>query len=216
LPACALHADRWEEFGKGIKAMKRILINLTAIALCAAIFNFPVLAAKSPPVKGDTLPGINLVIPSKHSDRDYLGLPYSGFFKIDEIKAKVVIIEIFSMYCPHCQRDAPRVNELCRMIEDNPNLKDKVKLIGIGAGNSPYEVGIFRKTYDIPFPLFEDGDFSIHTVLGEVRTPYFIGVKIHDDGNHRVFYSKLGGVKKADQFLKMMLRLSGLKEGGAQ
>lgn len=201
---------------KGIKAMKRILINLTAIALCASIFNFPVQAAKSPPVKGAALPEIKLVIPSKHSDRGYLGLPSSGFFRIDEIKARVVIIEIFSMYCPHCQGDAPRVNKLYRMIEENPNLKDKVKLIGIGAGNSPYEVEIFRKTYDIPFPLFADGDFSIHTVLGEVRTPYFIGVKINDGGTHQIFYSKLGGVKKADQFLKMMLRLSGLKEGSAK
>ena len=196
--------------------MKRILINLTAIAVCAAIFNFPVLAAKSPPAKGAALPEINLVVPSKYSDRSYLGLSSSGFFKIDEIKTKVVIIEIFSMYCPHCQGNAPNVNKLYRIIEENPNLKDKVKLIGIGAGNSLYEVEIFRKTYDIPFPLFADGDFSVHTVLGEVRTPYFIGVKINNDGTHRIFYSKLGGVKKADQFLKMLLRLSGLKEGSAE
>ena len=174
------------------------------------IFSFPVLAAESPPVKDDTLPEINLTIPSKHSYRSYLGLPASGFFKIDEIKARVVIIEIFSMYCPHCQSDAPRVNELYRMIEKNPDLKDKIKLIGIGAGNSPYEVEIFRETYDIPFPLFADGDFSIHTVLGGVRTPYFIGVRINDDGTHQIFYSKPGGVNKADQFLEMMLRLSGL------
>lgn len=191
--------------------MKRIPILFIAIALCALIFNSPVPAAKSPPVKSAALPEINLTVPSKHSYRSYLGLPSSGSFKIDEIKARVVIIEIFSMYCPHCQGNAPIVNELYRMIEDSPNLKGRVKLIGIGAGNSPYEVEIFRKTYDIPFPLFADGDFSIHTVLGEVRTPYFIGVKINDDGTNQVFYSKLGGVKKADQFLKMMLRLSGLK-----
>ena len=196
--------------------MKRILINFIAVAVCALIFNSPARAAKSPPVKGTALPEINLAVPSKHSDRSYLGLPASGFFKIDEIKAKVVIIEIFSMYCPHCQKGAPGVNELYRVIENNPSLKGKVKLIGIGSGNSPYEVEIFRKTYDIPFPLFADGDFSIHKVLGEVRTPYFIGVKINDDGTHKVFYSKLGGVKKADMFLKQVLQLSGLKRRGVE
>jgi len=199
-----------------MKIMKRILTHFIAVALCALIFNSPVLAAKSPPVKDAVLPEIKLVIPLKHSDRSYLGLHASGFFKIPEIRARVVIIEIFSMYCPHCQGDAPIVNELYRMIEDSPNLKGKIKLIGIGAGNSSYEVEVFRKTYDVPFPLFADGDFTIHTILGEVRTPYFIGVKINDDGTHQVFYSKLGGVKEADQFLKMILRLSGLKEGGAE
>ena len=191
-------------------------MHLIAIAVCAFLFNFPVLAAKSPPAKGEMLPEISLAVPHKSEHRSYLSLPTSGFFKIPQIKARVVIIEIFSMYCPHCQSDAPRVNELYRMIEDDPNLKDKVKLIGIGAGNSSYEVEIFRKTYDVPFPLFADGDFSIHKVLGEVRTPYFIGVKINDNGTHQVFYSKLGGVKKPDQFLELMLRLSGLKQGGAE
>ena len=188
--------------------MRRLLTFFIVMAVCALTFYSSALAAKLPPVKGAILPEINLDVPSKHSDRNYLDLPASGFFKIDEIKARVVIIEIFSMYCPHCQKGAPEVNELYRMIKDSPNLKGKVKLIGIGAGNSPYEVEVFRKTYNIPFPLFADGDFSIHTVLGEVRTPYFIGVKINDDGTHKVFYSKLGGVKKADQFLKMILRLS--------
>ncbi|MBU4344587.1 MAG: redoxin domain-containing protein [Proteobacteria bacterium] len=169
------------------------------------------MAAKSPPPQGAILPEINLAVPVKDSDRSYLGLPASGFFKIPQIKARVVLIQIFSMYCPHCQGDARNVNKLYNIIEDNPKLKGKVKLIGIGAGNSSYEVGIFAQTYDIPFPLFEDMDYSIHKVVGEVRTPYFIGIKINNDGTHQIFYSELGGVKNPDQFLNMILQLSGLK-----
>jgi peroxiredoxin len=103
------------------------------------------------------------------------------------------------------------VNELYQIIEETPKTKGKIKVIGIGAGNTPFEVGIFRDNYNIPFPLFADGDFSIHQGLGEVRTPYFIGVRIKDDGTHEIFYSKLGGFKKADKFLKLMVKLSGLK-----
>ena len=190
--------------------MKKILIYFIALAVCVFVFSSPVTAAKSPPAKGAVLLGINLAVPVKDSAKSYLGLPFSDFFKIAQIKAKVVIIEIFSMYCPHCQGDAPDVNKLYNMIEGNPKLKDKIKLIGIGAGNSSYEVEVFAKTYDIPFPLFADMDFSIHKVLGEVRTPYFIGIKINNDGTHRVFYSKPGGVDNPDQFLDLMLRLSGL------
>ncbi len=191
--------------------MKKTLIHFIVIAVCVFVFSPPVIADQSPPREGAILPEINLATPVKDSDRSYLGLPVSDLFKIPQINARVVLIEIFSMYCPHCQADAHTVNKLYNIIEDNPKLKDKVKLIGIGAGNSSYEVEVFAKTYDVPFPLFSDMDFSIHKILGEVRTPYFMGIKINNDGTHRVFYSKLGGVNNADKFLDMMLRLSGLK-----
>ena len=103
------------------------------------------------------------------------------------------------------------MNELYENIEKDPNNRGKFKLIGIGASNSQFEVGIYMKTYEVPFPLFSDGDFSIHQSLGEVRTPYFIGVKINDDGSHEIFYSRVGGFEKVEEFLQLMLELSGLK-----
>jgi thiol-disulfide isomerase/thioredoxin len=192
--------------------MKKMLMHAAVIAVIAVTMNyFVAFAAKtSPPVVGSVLPEIKLTVPADNDHKNYLGLSRGNVFKIPEIKANVVIIEIMNMYCPHCQASAPTVNEFYRIMENRPDLKDKIKLIGIAVGNSAYETGVFRKTFNVPFPLFPDGDYVIHNVMGGVRTPYFIGVKI-DDGTPRVFYSKLGGFEKADQFLELMLKLSRLK-----
>ena len=192
--------------------MKRIFMNqLAAVAIFVLVFNAQPIGANSTPRKGGTLPAIKLDVPKDPAHRSYLGLSGEGLFDISQIKAEVVIIQIFSMYCPLCQREAFRVNELYGNIEKDPNTRGKLKLIGIGAGNSQFEVDIFLKTYEVPFPLFSDGDFSIHKSLGEVRTPYFIGFKINDHGSHEIFYSRVGGFERAEEFLQMMLELSGLK-----
>ena len=103
------------------------------------------------------------------------------------------------------------MDDLYEKIEKDQKLKKKIKLIGIGAGNNEAEVKVYRDTYKVAFPLFTDDDFAIHKALGQVKTPYFIGVRINDDGSHTVFYSKLGAFKKPDEFLQSMIKLSGMK-----
>ena len=102
------------------------------------------------------------------------------------------------------------MNELYQAIEKRKDLKDKMKIIGIGTGNTNFEVDFFRKKYEVPFPLFSDEDYAIHKTFGEVRTPYFIGVRLKGDGSAEVFYSKLGGFGDAKEFLDLMVKLSGI------
>jgi peroxiredoxin len=190
--------------------MNKILMNMLVLIICSLLWIVPAQAATSPPKVGEILPGFGLTVPGESADRSYLGLSRGGSFKIPQISAQVVILEVFSMYCPFCQKEAPNINRLYQLIEENPNLKGKIKLIGIGAGNSSYEVNVFKARYSIPFPLFPDSDYSIHGLLGSVRTPYFIAVKISGDGTHRVIYSKLGAFESAESFLKLIIRSAGI------
>lgn len=191
--------------------MRRKIIPWVWILVSVLLFTCPAVAtAVSPPAAGGLLPDLSLPAPQDPNERKYLGVN-SDSFKIPQIRANVVIIEIFSMYCPYCQAEAPALNSLYAKIENDPALKGKIKLIGIGVGNSSFEVEAFKRRYAIPFPLFADGDFVIHMTMGEVRTPYFIGVKINPDGSHRVIYSKLGRMEDVDQFLASIVKLAELK-----
>ena len=191
--------------------MKRKLMSFALMAFFLLAVSSYIHAVNKPPQKGETLPAMNLLIPKSPVEKSYLGLSGEGSFKITQIKAKAVIIEIFSMYCPYCQKDAPGVNELYTLIENDPDLKGKIKLIGIAAGNTPFEVGVYRKNYTVPFPLFPDQDFTIHKACGEVRTPYFIVVKINEDGSHLIVHSQLGEYPGAKPFLEIVLKSSGLQ-----
>jgi len=179
--------------------MKRILIGFVLAVVFSLSIGLSAFAANKPPQKGETLPAMNLPIPKSPGEKSYLGLSGEGSFKIPQIKAKVVIIEIFSMYCPHCQKDAPGVNELYSLIENDQDLK------------KTFEVGVYKKNYTVPFPLFPDQDFTMHKACGEVRTPYFIVVKINEDGSHVIVHSQLGEYPGAKPFLDLVLKSADLK-----
>lgn len=164
------------------------------------------------PAKGEAFPVIKLSMPEKESERAYLGLSDNELFKLSDIKAELLIIEILSMYCPYCQKEAPIVNDLYRAIEKNPALRDKIKMIGIGAGNTPFEINIFRNQYSVPFPLFDDQSFLVHKKIGEVRTPYFFVLRINADGSNRIIYSRVGTINDAAQFLDFILDEAEIKQ----
>lgn len=193
-----------------IKGAKKPLIYFVALTIFLLVPTYAEPALNQPPIIGESLQYFELPIPQDTKAKSYLGLSGTGQFTVAQIKAQAVIIQIFSMYCPICQVDASRVNKLYRLIQENKNLKNKIKMMGIGTGNTAFEVDFFRKKYEVPFPLFPDPDQSLHKILGELRTPYFIGVRIKKDGSNEVFYSELGQFEDAKKFLKEMLERSGL------
>ncbi len=188
------------------KRFSSILAMMLIVASAATA-----VAASQPPQAGNSLPEMKLNKPADSAELKYLGLSGSGTFSVEDVKAQAIILQVFSMYCPYCQKDAPNVNRLYGLIENNPALKGKIKIIGIGAGNSPFEVATFKKKYKIEFALTSDADFKIHKIMGEVRTPYFIVAKMSGPKKPEVVYSRLGTHESVDAFLAEVVRLADVK-----
>jgi hypothetical protein len=78
--------------------MKVILKFILALILWPlAVVGFAVAEIK-PPAEGGILPQIVLSVPENLELQQYLGVAGKKTFTIPEIKAEVVLIEIFSMY----------------------------------------------------------------------------------------------------------------------
>ncbi len=188
--------------------MKRLLTCCLFLAFVLGIATDGICA---PPGAGQTLPQFELPIPKEAAERQYLGLTGLlsrlgvGHFSVQQVNAPLVVVQIFSMYCPHCQKDAANMNAFYRLVESDQRARSSIRVIGIGAGNNPYEVGVFRQKYQIAFPLFPDPDYLIHKKLGEVRTPYFFVVRRGADGTQRLIYSQLGSFGDPARFLSLLL-----------
>ncbi len=96
-------------------------------------------------------------------------------------------------------------------MKKDPDINSKVKMIGIGANDDIYYVDYFAKEFKAEYPLFPDEDLIIHEQVGGPATPYWMGVKLNEDGTKEIFYSMLGELKEPDKFLNTILTESGLK-----
>ena len=78
--------------------MKSYTNILLAAALIFLLSVGPAGAASQPPAVGGKLPEITLAAPQNTELQLYLGVSGKQTFAIPEIRAEVVLIEIFSMY----------------------------------------------------------------------------------------------------------------------
>ncbi len=176
-------------------------------AVVLAVLLFAGTAFAEPLQVGENFPDLTLTGNQTAAQLSYLGLSGHGPWLLKNIDADFVIIEIFSMYCPHCQAEAVHVNSLFKALKKSKSDK-RIKLIGIGVGNSDFEVNFFRKKYQIEFPLFDDLEYKIHEEVGEPGTPHFYMVKLSDKKELKTVTSFAGRMKDPQHFLKTLQKTS--------
>lgn len=173
--------------------MKRIILALAACLFLAA-------AAQA----GDIFPDIDLQGKISPEQRTYLDVP-EGPIKLSDIGADFVLVEVFSMYCPICQHDAPGVNEMFNQVLASDKAS-RIRFVGVGAGNTPFEVAFYRKKFTVQFPLFEDPNYVAHKAVGNVGTPAYYLIDLRDRKRETLLFHE-GEIKDKAAFLQQMYAL---------
>jgi hypothetical protein len=79
--------------------MKKIAVPVAIILGFMMLVGVSTLcAAEEILTNGAFFPSVKLDVPDDSAHKKYLGLPGSGSFDIPDIKAEIIIVEIFSMY----------------------------------------------------------------------------------------------------------------------
>ena len=91
-------------------------------------------------------------------------------------KADVVVLNIFNMYCPHCQVNAKYVNELYELTQSR-GAGSRIDFYAIGWGNTPMEADMYRTRYNVKYPVVPDRDRSISSPLGDFRPPLLLALR---------------------------------------
>lgn len=162
----------------------------------------------------EVMPVVDLKLPDNQSHINYLGIDGipGETFSIADIKTDILLIELFSMYCPYCQAEAPLVNEFYELATAQEKEKGvRIKMIGLGASNNQFEVDYFRDTYNVPFPLFPDKDLSMYKKYGGEGTPGFIGCLFKEGELPVIIVRQSGGFDTAEEFLALLLQRAGVR-----
>jgi len=189
--------------------MYKVLAAVLAVLLLAAL---PALAAgeKGMLKVGGPFPSAEFQAPEDAGQRAYLGLKPGDGLDPAKVDAEVVIVEFLNIYCPHCQRQAPRVNALYELIQQK-GWGSKIKMVGIGASNTGEEVEGYVRHYKVPFPVVPDYKVKCAEILGTVYTPYFVVIQRLPGGGNRVLYAASGELPPGKQFLEDMAAQAGIK-----
>ncbi len=145
---------------------------------------------------------VNFPIPPPDSEQTqtYLGLKAMKPFKISDIRAKIVVIELMSARCPHCQANAPIMNDVYKTIQADSSLAD-VKVIAIAIADDQTGVETFKKQFKTPFPILVDENREITRTTGVKTTPTTIVVSAEDA---KVLFTHAGVISDADAFVKQI------------
>jgi peroxiredoxin len=152
---------------------------------------------------GMNLPQITLDAPATKKHREYLSLKTSEPFSLSQVPAKLIVLEIFSVYCPHCRKQAPKLNKVYNLIQHDMELSPDIKMIGIAAAGDVNKTDKWKTTLHVPFPLFADLNSVVWEKLGKPGVPYTLLVS----RSGKVLSTHSGVTEDTDEFFRHLKKV---------
>jgi hypothetical protein len=158
----------------------------------------------APPPPTSTVADNRLPAPQTESERKYLGLSSTiERFSVDNVQADILVVDFFDMYCHVCQARARHMNDFYQLVQSR-GLSGRVRLLGVGVGDTPKEVTVFKEKFGLPFPVFPDRTGSFTKQFGKIKVPNVIVLKRHL-GHFEVVYQESSLPDNPEQFLGQVL-----------
>ncbi len=171
---------------------------LLVLALCLGVFmlcQVAWVAADTEPTVGTNLGNVAFSAPASAEGAKYLGLSGQAPFHLSDIKSPYVLVESFNTTCPHCMAQAPVLNSLFSKVQNDPNLKGKIKFVSAGQGNELNAVQMWQKFHKVPFAVVPDTDRKLSKAMN--FGPYPVTMLVDKSG--KVVWVEVGQFENADK-----------------
>ena len=150
---------------------------------------------------GMQLPKFKITVRSSTQERQYLGLKEDlEIFSISKVPAKIILLEIFSVNCPHCKMQAQKLNNVYKLIHYNNDIASDIKFIGIAVGCDYTDLEKWKASMRVPFPLFPDENYIVWQQLGKPGIPCTLLI----NGNGKVLTSHFGVTKNEEDLFRQI------------
>jgi rhodanese-related sulfurtransferase/peroxiredoxin len=144
---------------------------------------------------GDIFPSCRLVVLQGQRDRAYLGLADGArAFALREVKADYLLVEFYSELCMGCLREVASYNLLFGLINQDPQVGGRLKMLGMGVGSLKREVAKFSRQKKVRFPLFADERQEVFACLGKPELPIAYLLAKKDGQGYRILMKHSGRV----------------------
>ena len=138
---------------------------------------------------GDVFPETRLTVLKADTDRPYLGLPEGATgFHLSETKPEFLLVEVYSEMCTFCMEQMTVYGQVARALESEPGLAGRVKMIGLGMGQTDRAAAGMRKEPGAPYPLFADKGQHVFKALGSPLLPALYLLRKDKDGLRIVLF----------------------------